>query len=86
MTRIPATVGVNEEGAVILYRQKEGTVDITATADDQGQCMGTLTVNIMDYAPVLESASVTVNKYRISGTDFVLQRTKWQQHYERKRD
>ncbi len=68
-----ATVGVNEEGAVILTVKKEGTVDITATADDQGQCMGTLTVNIMDYAPVLESASVTVNKYRISGTDFVLQ-------------
>lgn len=68
-----ATVGVNEEGTVILTVKKEGTVDITATADDQGQCMGTLTVNIMDYAPVLESASVTVNKYRISGTDFVLQ-------------
>lgn len=68
-----ATVGVNEEGAVILTVKKEGTVDITATADDQGQCMGTLTVNIMDYAPVLESSSVTVNKYRISGTDFVLQ-------------
>ncbi len=68
-----ATVGVNEEGTVILTVKKEGTVDITATADDQGQCMGTLTVNIMDYAPVLESSSVTVNKYRISGTDFVLQ-------------
>ena len=68
-----AMVGVNEEGAVILTVKKEGTVDITATADDQGQCMGTLTVNIMDYAPVLESASVTINKYRISGTDFILQ-------------
>lgn len=71
---------------MILTVKKEGTVDITATADDQGQCMGTLTVNIMDYAPVLESASVTVNKIPHQWYGLCPARTKWQQHYERKRD
>lgn len=68
-----ATVTVNDNNEVILTVKKEGTVDITAKAQDQGACTGTLTVNIMDYAPVLEVSNVTVNKYSTQGTEFVLQ-------------
>lgn len=68
-----ATVAVNDNNEVILTVKKEGTVDITAKAQDQGACTGTLTVNIMDYAPVLEVSNVTVNKYSTQGTEFVLQ-------------
>jgi hypothetical protein len=68
-----ATVAVNDNNEVILTVKKEGNVDITAKAQDQGECTGTLTVNIMDYAPVLEVSNITVNKYCTQGTEFVLQ-------------
>jgi len=68
-----ATVTVNDNNEVILTVKKEGTVDITAKAQDQGACTGTLTVSIMDYAPVLEVSNITINKYCIQGTEFVLQ-------------
>ena len=68
-----ATVAVNDNNEVILTVKKEGTVDITAKAQDQGECTGTLTVSIMDYAPVLEVSNITINKYCIQGTEFVLQ-------------
>ncbi len=68
-----ATVAINQEGEVILTIKKEGNVEITATASDQGQCTGTLMVNIMDYAPVLEVSNITINKYCIAGSEFVLQ-------------
>lgn len=68
-----ATVAINDNNEVILTVKKEGTVDITAKAQDQGECTGTLTVSIMDYAPVLEVSNITINKYCIQGTEFVLQ-------------
>ena len=68
-----ATVSVNEKGTVTLAIKKAGTVKISATADDEGKCVGTLTVDIMDYAPVLEASNVTINKYRNSGTEFAFQ-------------
>jgi len=68
-----ATVAINDNNEVILTVKKEGSVDITAKAQDQGECTGTLTVNIMDYAPVLEVSNITVNKYSTQGTEFVLQ-------------
>lgn len=68
-----ATVAINDNDEVILTVKKEGSVDITAKAQDQGECTGTLTVNIMDYAPVLEVSNITVNKYCTQGTEFVLQ-------------
>lgn len=68
-----ATVAINDNNEVILTVKKEGSVEITAKAKDQGECTGTLTVNIMDYAPVLETSNVTINKYCTQGTEFILQ-------------
>ncbi len=68
-----ATVAVNDNNEVILTVKKEGTVEITAKAKDKGECTGTLRVNIMDYAPILETSSVTINKYYIYGTKLGLQ-------------
>lgn len=68
-----ATVAVNDNNEVILTVKKEGNVDITAKAQDQGECTGTLRVNIMDYAPILETSSVIINKYYIYGTKLGLQ-------------
>ncbi|MDE7321998.1 MAG: hypothetical protein K2N73_04590 [Lachnospiraceae bacterium] len=68
-----ATVGKNEKGTVTLAIKKAGTVKISAIAEDEGNCAGTLTVDIMDYAPVLEESNVTINKYRNSGTEFAFQ-------------
>lgn len=68
-----ATVAINDNNEVILTVKKEGSVDITAKAKDQGACTGTLTVNIMDYAPVLETSNVMINKYCTQGTEFILQ-------------
>ncbi len=68
-----ATVAINESNEVILTVKKEGSVEITAKAKDQGECTGTLTVNIMDYAPILEVSSITINKYYTQGTEFALQ-------------
>lgn len=68
-----ATVAVNDNNEVILTVKKEGTVEIIAKAKDQGECTGTLRVNIMDYAPILETSSVTINKYYIYGTELGLQ-------------
>lgn len=68
-----ATVAVNDNNEVILTVKKEGTVEITAKAKDKGECTGTLRVNIMDYAPILETSSVIINKYYIYGTKLGLQ-------------
>lgn len=68
-----ASVEVNENGTVTLTVKKAGSAVITAVAEDQGQCTGTLTVDVMDYAPVLEISNVTVNKYSSSGAAFSLQ-------------
>lgn len=68
-----AAVAANKNGAMILTVKKAGYVEITAAADDEGKCEGVLKVNIMDYAPILETSSVTVNKYFDSGAEIILQ-------------
>ncbi len=68
-----ATVGKNEKGTVTLSIKKAGTVKISAIAEDEGKCVGTLTVDIMDYSPVLEASNVTINKYCNNGTEFAFQ-------------
>lgn len=68
-----AAVAENKDGKVFLTVKKEGTVEITAVADDAGQCVGILNVNIMDYTPVLETTSATINKYSNQGTELILQ-------------
>ncbi|MBQ2257871.1 MAG: hypothetical protein II247_04240 [Lachnospiraceae bacterium] len=68
-----ATVSEEKNGKVIITIKKEGIAEITAAADDAGQCVGTLIVNVMDYAPVLETTSVMINKYSNQGSELILQ-------------
>lgn len=68
-----ASVAEDKNGKVTLTIKKEGIAEITAAADDAGQCVGALTVNIMDYAPVLETTSVMINKYSTQGSELILQ-------------
>lgn len=68
-----ASVAEDKNGKVTLTIKKEGIVEITAAADDAGQCVGALTVKAMDYAPVLETTSVTINKYSTQGSELILQ-------------
>lgn len=63
----------DKDGNVVLTIKRAGIVQITATASDAGAFVGTLTIHVMDYEPVLESAVITVNKNNESGTKFGLQ-------------
>ncbi len=63
----------DKDGNVVLNIKRVGVVQVTATANDPGAFVGTLTINVMDYEPVLETAVITVNKNNTVGTQFVLQ-------------
>ena len=60
-------------GNVVLTIKSVGIAEVTAVATDPGAFTGTLTINVMDYEPVLESTVITINKYSTSGTQFALQ-------------
>ncbi len=63
----------DKDGNVVLTIKSVGIVQITAVAGDPGAFVGTLTINVMDYEPVVESAVITVNKNNTIGTPFALQ-------------
>lgn len=63
----------DKNGNVVLTIKSVGIVEVTAVANDVGAFAGTLTINVMDYTPVLESTVITVNKNSTSGTKFALQ-------------
>lgn len=63
----------DKNGNVVLTIKRVGIVRITATATDPGAFAGSLTINVMDYEPVLETAVITVNKNNAIGTKFGLQ-------------
>lgn len=63
----------DKDGNVVLNIKRVGVVQVTATANDQGAFTGTLTINVMDYEPVLETTVITVNKNNTAGTQFGLQ-------------
>lgn len=62
-----------DKNGTVLTVKSVGIVEITAVANDAGAFAGTLTINVMDYTPVLESSVITVNKNSTSGTKFALQ-------------
>lgn len=62
-----------DKNGTVLTIKSVGIVEITAVANDAGAFAGTLTINVMDYTPVLESSVITVNKNSTSGTKFALQ-------------
>ena len=63
----------DKSGNVVLTIKNTGFVQITATADDPGAFVGTMTIHIMDYEPVLETPVVTVNKNSTVGAGIILQ-------------
>ena len=67
------TLATDQKGNVVLTIKSVGIVEITATATDAGAFVGTLTINVMDYEPVLETSVITVNKNSTAGTKFALQ-------------
>ncbi|MDE7266470.1 MAG: hypothetical protein K2N89_03285, partial [Lachnospiraceae bacterium] len=64
---------LDKDDNVVLTVKSVGIVEVTAVATDPGAFAGTLTINVMDYTPVLESSVITVNKNSTSGAKFALQ-------------
>jgi len=63
----------DQDGNVVLTIKRVGVVQITAVAGDPGAFVGSLTINVMDYEPVLDVVQITVNKNSTTGTSFGLQ-------------
>lgn len=63
----------DKNGNVVLTIKNVGIVQITATAKDAGAFVGSMTVHVMDYEPVLETNTITVNKNNTAGVEFSLQ-------------